>query len=73
MGTLLGRALMGGPAQLSDGAVVTVLQGSQPLFSTETSGMAMWWFGGVDHCYYKGELNWVPLIEAGDWSVHTDQ
>ena len=22
-------------------------------------------FGGVDHRYYKGELKWVPLIEAG--------
>ena len=22
-------------------------------------------FGGVDECYYEGELNWVPLIEAG--------
>ena len=29
-------------------------------------------FGGVDHRYYKGELNWVPLIRAGDWSVHVD-
>ena len=56
---------MGGPAQLSDSAVFTVLQGSQPLFSSETSGRAVWWFGGVDHRYYKGELNWVPLIEAG--------
>ena len=27
-------------------------------------------FGGVDHRYYKGELNWVPLIQAGDWIVH---
>ncbi|XDC86152.1 hypothetical protein R6Z07F_017325 [Ovis aries] len=30
-------------------------------------------FGGVDHRYYKGELNWVPLIQAGDWSVHMDR
>ncbi|XP_027387157.1 pregnancy-associated glycoprotein 1-like isoform X2 [Bos indicus x Bos taurus] len=30
-------------------------------------------FGGVDHRYYKGELNWVPLIRAGDWSVHVDR
>ncbi|KAI4553182.1 hypothetical protein MJT46_016476 [Ovis ammon polii x Ovis aries] len=30
-------------------------------------------FGGVDHSYYKGELNWVPLIRAGDWSVHMDR
>ncbi|XP_027387949.1 pregnancy-associated glycoprotein 1-like [Bos indicus x Bos taurus] len=30
-------------------------------------------FGGVDHHYYKGELNWVPLIHAGDWSVHMDR
>ncbi|MXQ90784.1 hypothetical protein E5288_WYG016312 [Bos mutus] len=29
-------------------------------------------FGGMDHCYYKGELNWVPLIQAGDRSVHMD-
>ena len=30
-------------------------------------------FGGVDHRYYKGELNWVPLIQAGDWSIHMDR
>ena len=30
-------------------------------------------FGGVDHRYYKGELNWVPLIQAGDWIVHMDR
>ena len=30
-------------------------------------------FGGVDHRYYKGELNRVPLIRAGDWSVHVDR
>ncbi|NP_001009792.1 pregnancy-associated glycoprotein 4 precursor [Ovis aries] len=29
-------------------------------------------FGGVDHSYYKGKLNWVPLIKAGDWSVRVD-
>ena len=30
-------------------------------------------FGGVDHRYYEGELNWVPLIQAGDWIVHMDR
>uniref|UniRef100_A0A4W2FDL4 Pregnancy-associated glycoprotein 1-like n=1 Tax=Bos indicus x Bos taurus TaxID=30522 RepID=A0A4W2FDL4_BOBOX len=30
-------------------------------------------FGGVDHRYYKGELNWVPLIQVGDWFVHMDR
>ena len=30
-------------------------------------------FGGVDHCYYEGVLNWVPLIHAGDWSIHMDR
>ena len=30
-------------------------------------------FGGVDHRYYKGELKWVPLIQAVDWSVHVDR
>ena len=29
-------------------------------------------FSGVDRHYYKGELNWVPLIQAGDWIVHMD-
>ncbi|XP_040111860.1 pregnancy-associated glycoprotein 4-like [Oryx dammah] len=30
-------------------------------------------FGGVDHHYYKGELNWVPLVQAGDWTLHVDR
>nr|NP_001272491.1 pregnancy-associated glycoprotein-9 precursor [Capra hircus]AAF05748.1 pregnancy-associated glycoprotein-9 [Capra hircus] len=30
-------------------------------------------FGGVDHRYYKGELNWVPLIPEGNWMVHMDR
>jgi len=29
-------------------------------------------FGGVDKAYYQGVLNWVPLIQAGDWRVHMD-
>ncbi|XP_059739064.1 pregnancy-associated glycoprotein 1 [Bos taurus] len=29
-------------------------------------------FGGVDKSYYQGVLDWVPLIEMGDWSVHMD-
>ncbi|XP_040111854.1 pregnancy-associated glycoprotein 1-like [Oryx dammah] len=30
-------------------------------------------FGGVDHRYYKGELNWVPLIHPGEWIVHLER
>ena len=30
-------------------------------------------FGGVDHRYYKGELNWVPLVQADDWTLHVDR
>ncbi|XDA87659.1 hypothetical protein R6Z07F_017336 [Ovis aries] len=30
-------------------------------------------FGGVDHRYYKGELNWIPLIKADNWIVHMDR
>ncbi|XP_052518341.1 pregnancy-associated glycoprotein 4-like [Budorcas taxicolor] len=30
-------------------------------------------FGGVDHHYYKGELKWVPLVQADDWTLHIDR
>ncbi|KAB0377422.1 hypothetical protein FD755_011866 [Muntiacus reevesi] len=30
-------------------------------------------FGGVDKSYYQGVLNWVPLIQAGDWRVHMNR
>ena len=30
-------------------------------------------FGGVDHRYYKGELNWIPLTKAGDWIIRLDR
>ena len=65
---------MGGQAQLSDSAVVNVLQGSPPpsLYRDKREGSVVM-FGGVDHRYYKGELNWIPLIQAGDWSVHMDR
>ena len=65
---------MGGPAQLSVSAVVTVLQGSPltSLYRDEQEGSVVM-FGGVDHRYYKGELNWVPLVKAGDWTIHVDR
>ena len=65
---------MFGPAQLSDSAVVTVLQGSPvtSLYRDEQEGSVVM-FGGVDHRYYKGELNWVPLVKAGDWTIHVDR
>ena len=65
---------MVGPAQLSDSAVFTVLQGSPltSLYRDEQEGSVVM-FGGVDHRYYKGEINWVPLIQAGNWMVHMDR
>ncbi|XP_070283352.1 pepsin F-like [Myotis yumanensis] len=29
-------------------------------------------FGGVDHSYYRGELQWVPVSEQGFWQVTVD-
>uniref|UniRef100_A0A8C6E5E3 Peptidase A1 domain-containing protein n=1 Tax=Moschus moschiferus TaxID=68415 RepID=A0A8C6E5E3_MOSMO len=49
---------------------------SEPVFAfylnKNKRGGSVVMFGGVDHRYYKGELNWVPLIQAGDWRVHMD-
>ena len=66
---------MGGQAQLSDSAVVTVLQGSphlSSLYRDKQEGSVVM-FGGVDHRYYKGELNWIPLTKAGDWIIRLDR
>ncbi|XDA87653.1 hypothetical protein R6Z07F_017330 [Ovis aries] len=30
-------------------------------------------FGGVDQRYYEGELNWIPLIKPGRWTIHMDR
>jgi len=61
---------MGGQAQLS---VLLLLSSKDPrpsyLYRDKREGSVVM-FGGVDHRYYKGELNWVPLIQAGDWIVH---
>ena len=42
------------------------------LYRAEWEGSVVM-FGGVDHRYYKGELNWVPLFEEGNWSVYMDR
>ena len=64
---------MGGQAQLS---VLFLLSSKDPppltsLYRDEQEGSVVM-FGGVDHCYYKGELNWVPLVQVGDSTVHVD-
>ena len=54
---------MSGQAQLS---VLLLLSSKDPcpsyLYSDKREGSVVM-FGGVDHRYYKGELNWVPLIQ----------
>ncbi|KAM9763469.1 pregnancy-associated glycoprotein 1-like [Dama dama] len=50
---------------------------SEPVFafylSKNKSEGSVVMFGGVDHRYYQGALNWIPLIQAGDWRVHMDR
>ena len=73
MGTLLGP---GWVDQHSSQIVLLLLSSKDPhlssLYTCRVKGSVVM-FGGVDHHYYKGELNWVPLIEAGDWRVHIDR
>ena len=56
------RALMGGQAQLSDSAVVTVLQGSHPLFSLQRQAGGqcgdVWW-GGPPLLQGKAQLGTI--------------
>ena len=42
------------------------------LYRDEQEGSVVM-FGGVDRRYYEGELNWVQLIQVGDWIVHMDR
>ena len=30
-------------------------------------------FGGVDHRFYKGELNWVPVSPPRHWLISMNQ
>ncbi|XP_010837914.1 PREDICTED: pregnancy-associated glycoprotein 1-like [Bison bison bison] len=47
---------------------------SEPVFAFYLSKVkgSVVMFGGVDKSYYQGVLDWVPLIEMGDWSVYMD-
>ena len=42
------------------------------LYRDEQEGSVLM-FGGVDHRYCEGELNWVQLIQVSDWIVHMDR
>ena len=42
------------------------------LYRDEQEGSVVM-FGVVDHRYYKGELKWVPLVQADDWNLHIDR
>ncbi|XP_043775730.1 pregnancy-associated glycoprotein 1-like [Cervus elaphus] len=49
---------------------------SEPVFafylSNKPEGSVVM-FGGVDKSYYQGALNWVPLIQPGDWRVRMNR
>ena len=74
MGILLGPRWVD---KHSSQTVLLLLSSKDPpppssLYRNEWEGSVVM-FGGVDHHYYEGEFNWIPLIEAGDWSVHMDR
>ena len=38
------------------------------LYRDEQEGSVVM-FGGVDHRYYKGELNWMPVSQTRYWKI----
>ncbi|XP_055271793.1 pregnancy-associated glycoprotein 2-like [Moschus berezovskii] len=50
---------------------------SEPVFAfylnTKKEDGSVVMLGGVDHSYYKGELNWVPVSESRYWQITVDR
>ncbi|KAF4009772.1 hypothetical protein G4228_000905, partial [Cervus hanglu yarkandensis] len=50
---------------------------SEPVFAfyltTQKESGSVVMFGGVDHSYHKGELNWVPVSKPGFWQIAMDR
>ncbi|KAI4553180.1 hypothetical protein MJT46_016474 [Ovis ammon polii x Ovis aries] len=49
---------------------------SEPVFafhlSSQKENGSVVMFGGVNRDYYKGELNWVPVSQVGNWHINVD-
>ncbi|KAG5196408.1 hypothetical protein JEQ12_011094 [Ovis aries] len=49
---------------------------SEPVFafhlSSQKENGSVVMFGGVNRDYYKGELNWVPVSQVGNWHIKVD-
>ncbi|XP_020766595.1 pregnancy-associated glycoprotein 2-like [Odocoileus virginianus] len=50
---------------------------SEPVFafylSTHKENGSVLMFGGVDHSYYKGKLNWIPVSRTLSWLITVDR
>ncbi|XDB65873.1 hypothetical protein AB1E18_019183 [Capra hircus] len=50
---------------------------SEPVFafylSSQKENGSVVMFGGVNRDYYKGELNWVPVSQVGNWHINVDR
>uniref|UniRef100_A0A8C6DMW2 Peptidase A1 domain-containing protein n=1 Tax=Moschus moschiferus TaxID=68415 RepID=A0A8C6DMW2_MOSMO len=50
---------------------------SEPVFafylSTHKENGSVLMFGGVDHSYYKGKLNWIPVSRTESWLITVDR
>ncbi|ELR62043.1 hypothetical protein M91_12580 [Bos mutus] len=58
---------------ISEPVFAFYLSKSPPLFSLQMQGEgSVVMFGRVDKAYYQEMLNWVPLIQVGDWRAHMD-
>ncbi|CAN0331261.1 unnamed protein product [Rangifer tarandus platyrhynchus] len=50
---------------------------SEPVFafylSNHKENGSVLMFGGVDHSYYKGKLNWIPVSQTKSWLITVDR
>ena len=70
MGTII-VPLMDGEAQPSDSVwrFSPPMSPPHPSLFSRPENISTVMFGGVDHTYHKGKLQWIPVTQARFWQV----